>query len=202
MNINMATLLLVAVSVVSAGCLSRQEYPAREFFGVDPGRPEAAATSRDVVLRVLPVRVASPFATQKFTYRIAADTYRTDYYYGYVDVPDRLLTAGLTEWLAAGGIARAVIDAASEAREDIVLETRVVELYGDYRDLKQPRAVLAVRFLLLNRQNNATQVLAEHRADITVPLQDNTPAALAKGLGEAWRRALTEFTARFLRTDT
>jgi len=190
----------IVIAAVTTGCVPSQEYPAREFFGVDPGRPEPAAASRDVVLRVSPVRVASPFATQKFTYRSDADAYQTDYYYGFVDSPDRLLTASLTEWLASGGVCRAVIDIGSEAQEDIRLETSVVELYGDYRDPKQPRAVLAVRFLLLQRQRHATRVLSEHRSDIAIPLPDNTPATLARGLGQAWRTALTELSTELGRT--
>jgi uncharacterized lipoprotein YmbA len=196
-----AMVLLLLLIFMSAGCLARQAYPSGERFGVDPGVPAAVEASafRDVVLRVEPVRVAPPFATRKFTYRTGEATYEADYYNGFIDTPDRLLTASLTEWLAASGACRAVIGADSAARDDVELETNVVEFYGDYRQPKRPYAVVTVRFFLLERHGPSSQVVLERRYTAAVPLETSPrtdgPAALAKALGLAWREMLSQFTA-------
>ena len=198
----------MTMAAVAAGCFSRQAYPEREFFGVDPGRPEAETNgaARNLVLRVQPARVASPFASQRFSYRTGEHQYESDYYNGFVDPPDRLLTASLAEWLSASGVCRAVIDGDSAARDDVELETNVVELYGDYRQPSRPRAVVAVRVFLLERQGASSRVLFTRRYDAAVPLptsppQDNGPAALADAFGLAWREILTQFTANLRQTN-
>jgi len=190
-------IMAACLAVVAAGCVPSQDYPSRQTFGINPGAPEAVEKTQDFVLRVLPVRVAAPFATQKFTYRIGEDQYETDYYNGFVDTPDRLLTASLTEWLAAAGVFRAVIGPDSEASADFELETNVVELYGDYTRpglTIQPYAMAKVRFTVLQRQNNATRMLFGFSTARPVFLQDDKPATLARGLGESWGHALTFLT--------
>jgi len=194
--------LTTVLAVFAAGCLSKQAYPRREFFAVDPGRPEpapATGSAHDLVLRIGLVRVASPFASQRFVYRTGEPQYESDYYNGFVDGPDRLLTASLVEWMSSSGAFRAVIDGDSGARYDVEMETNVVELYGDYRQPSRPRAVVAVRVFVLERQGASSRVLFTRRYDATVEMPASPthgdPAALANAFGLAWRETLIQFTA-------
>jgi len=216
MTAKMYTQWIAAACLVAmtTACVPSQDYPNRQTFGINPGTPEVTGAwkgedgkfhawpTHDLVLRVLPVRVASPFATQKFTYRVGEDTYETDYYNGFADAPDRLLTASLTQWLRNSLVFQTVIDQDSTASANFELETNIVELYGAYRMPNQPScAMLSVRFILLERQGSATRVLSEFGSAQTVSLKNDKPAALARGLGESWGKALTYLTDQ-LRQET
>ena len=113
----------VLLLCVAAGCgdILKQPYPAKEYFGIDPGVPEspttrpasenAAAdggastrpTAADAVL-VRSVRIIPPFDGSAFVYRDGANQYASDYYVNWIAAPASLMTGGLTEWLERAGV--------------------------------------------------------------------------------------------------
>jgi len=189
-------LLLVALVTMLAGCDLAKAYPQREFFAFEPGAaPAATGQPMDIIVRVNAVHIAAPYDTRKFTYRTSADAFDTDYYNGFVDVPDRLLAGGMVEWLSASKVFRVTVGPESNVQSDLQVETNVVEMYGDYRDKKAPKAVISARVFLLNQEGVATQVLFERKYDAVVPVKGPKAADLAAGFGQAWREILLHASA-------
>jgi ABC-type uncharacterized transport system auxiliary subunit len=77
-----------------------------------------------------------------------------------------------------------------------VLEGSVNALYGDFRNLNKPAAVLEIEFFLHNEDSANPGIVLQKRYIKTVPLSGRSPEALIKG----WSQALESILAD-LNTD-
>ena len=201
--------------VIASGCgdLLKQPYPAKAFFGIEPGVPEASAVApepstapagyinRDAdvvatarptggsVMLVRPVRMAPPYDGLAFVYRDGPAAYTSDYYANFIAEPSALLTGGLTDWLDRAG-PLPVVAAGSSVRPDLVLDGAVTRLLIDRTDRARPKAVLAARFFLTRETGSGTVVVSDTAYTTEVPATPDTPAGYAEAWGRAWRQVL------------
>jgi hypothetical protein len=71
------------------------------------------------------------------------------------------------------------------------LEGSVNALYGDFRNPKQPAAVLEIEFFLYNENTANPGIVTQKRYTKSVALNERSPEALVKG----WDQALSEIVA-------
>lgn len=188
---------LLLLLCVAAGCSLKQPHAEKHTFTLEATRTAAARTlSLPVQVQVRLATVTPPFDNQAFTYRTSDLGYKSDFYNGFISPPNALLTAQLQSWLNAAKLFHSVQPATSALPATHTLETQALSLHGDFRNPSAPRAVLEVRFQLLD-QHRATPVIVfdkSYREEI--PFTDPQPDALAR----AWSQALEKiFTA--LETD-
>lgn len=197
----MRVLVLLAV-VGAAGCVSvSKPYPEKELYAVDAGHPASLGHGVAAVLRVAPVRVASPFDVPLFVYRNGNVRYEPDYYRGYVAAPDKLLTGETVRYLSESGPFASVVDARSDLPGACSLETTVLELDGDYRDRESPDARVKARFVLLSGEAETTRLLGDWTFEATVRLAGKDAPALARGLGAAWAAVLGQLATELARHE-
>ncbi len=176
-----------------AGCAQIEKpYPAKQHFIIDAGNPAVTQTTQQgTVLRVQRLRVAHPFARQSFVYRRSQSEYETDYYHVFTADPALLITGETIQWLDNTRLFDAVIDTASSIDHQYLLEGQVTALYGDFMPDLPPRAVLNVKFFLIDDRGHNSQVHFQNEYSQTEPLPEPPDASsLANAWGDCLRRIL------------
>ncbi len=180
------------VFLLLSGCAGLGDPPPpRQHYAVTVEHPAAvAAPSGAPVLAVQTLQAAPRAGSEGFLYRRSEAEYLTDAYHRWVAPPAPTLTQNLREWLAASGLFAYVTPGVGYAQPGYVLEGSVLSLYGDYRDLQAPQAVLAVELALLQDQPAGMQLRLRRHYQETEPLPRADPEALAAGWRRAWMRVL------------
>ena len=183
-----------ALSLVACGCgdLIKQPYPAKSYFGIEPGLPEPTATTRPVnrqVLLVRGVRVSPPFDGSGFVYQMGLAQYATDYYINWIATPSALLTGGLASWLENTSSMQVITDG-STVRPDFVMDTEVTRMEIDRTDPGRAHAVLIAHFFLSHEEPSAMQVVSDTSYSARAAASTNDPQSYAAAMGEAYRQVL------------
>jgi hypothetical protein len=209
---------LLPLAAVGCGDLLKQPYPAKAYFGIEPGTPDVAAAAvatngaptsyvnRDAgvtattrptagrVMLVRPLRVIPPYDGLAFVYHDGPAAYTTDYYTNFIAPPSSLLTAGLTDWLDRAGPVP-VVATGSVVRPDLVLDGEVTKLVIDRTDHARPKAVVSARFFLTrDTGGSGTPIVSDTTYTVAVPVTPDTNAGYAEGWGRAWRQVLERLT--------
>ena len=184
-------LALLCLSLVSCEAMMKPA-PDKAYFAIDVPPPAKAKGSSDLVLRVRRVNVATPYNARTFVYKVGEGKFESDYYNGFVTSPAENLTDELIGWLAPGGPFASVIDGASSVSHQLVLESNVTALYGDYTDRQAPQAVIEVKFFLMDDTGADTRIVFQKTYRQTAPVDGDGPGALVKGWNAAYRQVLSE----------
>ena len=177
--------LCIVLGLFLTGCLSKPALVTKRFALQTPTIPSSAPEKGAGTLVVPPVEVSPLFANQAFVYRIGPSEYETDPYAGFLVPPDQSLTIPVRACLANSSLFANVIGPDSLLKPDKVLQIQVTELYGDFREAKQPKAVLALRVVFAN-VGGGVILQKEYSRHLTI--QKNTAAAVVAG----WNQALGE----------
>jgi cholesterol transport system auxiliary component len=175
----------VTLSLLLAGCLSKPALVGKNFAFQIPTITNSVTVNGVGTLVVPPVEVSPLFSKQALVYRIGPNEYETDPYAGFLVLPDQSLTIPIRGYLANSGLFANVVWPDSLIKPDKVLQVYVTELYGDFRDARQPTAVLAMRVVFANFGGD---VVLQKEYSRHLPVQKNTAAAVVAG----WNQALGE----------
>ena len=182
------TLLLAG----GCGALSRP-YPEKSLHALNVPDPAAdSATPIDAVLRVEHVHIARPFDGSCFVYKIGNSQFTTDYYNGFITSPSALITSELVNWLAKRRIFAMVLTPESGAEYQLTLETSISAMYGAFDPSNSPRAVLEVRFFVINQADGRFDVVFDKSYTQSEGLdpQLSKTDGLVKAWTIAWQRML------------
>lgn len=197
-----------ATALLAGGCSSfDRPYPDKALFAIELGGPPqpskgttrsaaaAKAISRPIasMLRVRTMRIAKPFDTTSFAYKVGRSRYTTDYYNGFIAQPDQLLTDALVSWLTISGRFGAVVEEGSMADYRLTLESNATAFYGDYTDKNSPQAVMELKLFVIDDSKSASTVIFQRSYRELQPLAGNRPEELIAGWEQAYRRILTRF---------
>jgi ABC-type uncharacterized transport system auxiliary subunit len=183
---SIAILLFCAtLGLFLAGCLSKPALVGKSFAFQTPPMAKPVAGNGAGILVVPPVEVSPLFSKQALVYRIGPNEYETDPYAGFLVLPDQSLTIPIRGYLATSGLFATVVWPDSLIKPDKVLQVYVTELYGDFRNTRQPAAVLAMRVVFANFGGD---VILQKEYSRHLTIQKNTAAAVVAG----WNQALGE----------
>jgi len=202
-----ATFLLLAASALCglSGCLQlEQPHLDRRLFTIDPerrGRDGAPGAFADqgLSLRVRRFEVSRQFADRLFAYRVGENEFQTDSYNAFVADPADLATERTVAWLNASRLFRQVVPSDLTVRATHLLQGMVVELYGDYANEDEARAVVAVRFLLTDERSSPPEIVLDETIRRSAPIEGEGPEALAAAWSSAFAQALAELEERLRR---
>ena len=181
--------ILFAAVLLLTGCLARPHLDRKSFIFDPPSPPAPAAAPGGLVLGVRTLQVAAPFEGRAFVYRTGESSYERDPYAEFMVPPAEGLIAPICRWWRESGAFRDVAEAGSALKPGALVEIHVAQLYGDFRPLKNPAAVLAIRFVFFDAQNGVPgKVILRRECSRSVPLKARTPSALM----EAWNQALAQ----------
>jgi uncharacterized lipoprotein YmbA len=203
---------LLACCLASQGCgdLLKQPYPAKSYFGIETGAPDAATPATDnaqparahssgPVMLVRAVRVAPPYDGLPLVYQVGPAQFTTDYYVNWIASPSAMLTGDLTNWLEGADV-MPIVATGSSIRPDFVLESDVTRLVIDRTDPTKPRAAIAARFFLIRQDSAGSPLILDYADSAEVSAQHDTPAEYAAAYGQAYRKLLEGLTAQIRST--
>jgi len=176
-----------------AGCVSLQrDYPVRKFYVLEAA-PETVRTPLPdgPIVQVQFFRASPGYQNAEFVYRTGESTFESDFYNVFFTLPADQIRSRASEWLADSGRTRAVVDRASRLRPTHALEGNLVEMYGDFRDRDNPRAVIAVDFLMVDVQPIEPRIVFSKSYREELAITAPTANALVTGWEEGLRKIFT-----------
>ena len=178
---------LLAASFLLFGCVSiERSYPDKRYFVLDislKGSPQDPADSG--ILQMASARVSPRYADRNFVYRRSDTRFESDFYNQFLISPAALVTEELRRELSQAGLFKFVVGSANPLAPTHTMETMVNTLYGDFRDLKAPKAVIEMEFFL-TQEASPSGIVFHKLYQRIVPVQERNPEALVRG----WNQGL------------
>jgi len=189
-----STLLLLAV--FCGGCVTlERSYPAdQRYFMIEAQDGKSLSSEGTHILSVQNLYISPRYADRNFIYRTSETEYETDFYNQFLSEPATMISEEVRQALAATRLFKIVLGPSNSQPANYLLEGSVNVLYGDFRNLRAPAAVLEIEFLLHNENPTQNEIVMQKRYRRSVPLSERTPEALVKG----WNQALAEIIALFV----
>jgi ABC-type uncharacterized transport system auxiliary subunit len=189
-----APALLLCVFTLT-GCLSRPALAPQTFSFGSPALTATDFVAGQPVLGLNKLEVATPYEQRSLVYRTGDFAYARDPYATFLDSPEQELLAPLRAGLCRQGDFSAVVETGSALKPDVMVEINVSQLFGDFRRLDRPKAVLTMRFTFCAATNGiATKTLFQKEYPRSIPIDKPSAAALMAG----WNQAMTETLAEVL----
>ncbi len=188
-------LVVVCLALAVAGCVNlKRDYPQRTLYSLDPAREGVLpAPETGPAVRVQPFKASPGLESTEFIYRTGESTYETDFYHAFFTFPADQVRSAATGWLNDSGLARIVFSRSSSLSPDYVVEGNLSRLHGDFRDRKNPQAVIGVDLLVLDNRQAEPGILLGKSYSRSVTISSASPDALVKG----WEAGLAEVLADF-----
>ena len=120
-----------------------------------------------------------------------------NYYDNWFVSPGAMLGQQFYAWLSRTGQFQYVLLGSNHVEPTYVLEGGVTAFHGDYREGRQPTAVLGLDLHVIDGQKEVS-VVWQRRYRQEVPLSDRSPDELARGLNEALRLVLVDVEKELL----
>ena len=142
-----ASLLLFGLT----GCIS-SKYVEQKQYMLDVEKPtDGHKINKQSSLYIDHVATTAPFDQLNFLYRINEYQYLTDYYNGLLVPPAEQLETTLTNYVKNSSKFTIQSNALSASN---ILRVQLNEFYADYRDNKNPQAIINMRFVLSRSGDN------------------------------------------------
>lgn len=191
--------MLIGLAVLLAGCFGalRQDPEPKSYYVLEARQPGSSLDKPIFkgTLFVRDIRVAPPFNTRSLIYRFGPSEYSSDYYHLYLSQPGDLASQQVRAWLSQTGMFRHVALPGSDLNADYILEGLVTELYGDFRDDKQAKAVVATQFFLLDERGAGHEIILSRSYRREAQLPERTPDGLLAALNQALSDVLMALSA-------
>lgn len=182
-------------ALVVAACSIGKPIPQPNNYAVQAPMPEGTpSVTSPEPLRIGRVRVAAAYDSNALVYRTDDVRFISDPYSRFIAEPGAMFGDQMAAWLGRAGPFRTVIDPESTLPAHYVLETTIIELYGDFRPGRAPAAVLAVQFALLQQSGPHPQAVLQRVIGRRVELPRASPDALVRGYGDALAEILGELS--------
>ena len=190
-----SSVLCAALGFV-VGCVSvEKSYPDKRYFVLEANRNESAANPKaSGVLLVSSLRVSPRYEGRSFVYRRSEASFESDFYNQFLVSPAALLTEEVRRAVSQAQVAQHVIGTASQLEPTHVLEGTIDALYGDFRDVNAPKAVLEMEFFLSKESPTKAEIVTRKRYVKSMAVNGRAPEALVKG----WNDALNEIVATLI----
>jgi cholesterol transport system auxiliary component len=178
---------LLAASFLLFGCVSiERSYPDKRYFVLDISLKESPQDPADSgILQMASARVSPRYADRNFVYRRSDTRFESDFYNQFLISPAALVTEELRRELSQAGLFKFVVGSANPLAPTHTMETMVNTLYGDFRDLKAPKAVIEMEFFL-TQEASPSGIVFHKLYQRIVPVQERNPEALVRG----WNQGL------------
>lgn len=190
-------LALLAAALLS-GCLSRPSpgLNKQSFSFSIPPAPSAPPPAHGRVLAIRQLRIAAPFDSQSFLYRIGEFSYEHDPYAQFLVPPAGSLMAPIRGYFRESGLFSAVVELGSALQPNTLVEISLSQLYGDFRNHAAPAAVLSMRFAFFDATNGLPgKLLFQKDYARRIPIKARTAAALMAGWNEALAQIMKDVNA-------
>ncbi len=187
-------LLLITLSY---GCPSvNKEYPQRIYFLFEIPAPQQMTTVKGTSVDVNRFNISPTSQGTEFIYRTTDLQFEEDFYNQFFRPPENLITEAVRQWITQLGLFEDVLNPASQALAQYVVEGNIVDLYGDYRNQSAAKAVVQIQLFLLQTSQDGSDpaILMSKTYSSEHPIGAASPNALMNGWNIAMQKILSEFT--------
>ena len=188
---------VLALLALCAACVGiERRYPDKRYFVLEvPAQASPSNPTASETLQVSNIRVSPRYADRSFVYRTSDSGYESDFYNQFLVAPASLITEEVRKGLIDTRTFQHVIGSTNQSQPNYVLEGAVNALYGDFRNVDSPRAVLEMEFFLTSESPAKPGILMQKRYAKSIPLTGRSPEALVKGWNQALEEILTSLAA-------
>lgn len=193
---NTVLLFVLAVcSVLWPGCVHLQKsFPDIKTYCLDAGPGKHPAyTGPAISVRLSPISVVSQFADRYLTYRADETRYESDFYNQLVASPAVMIKDQTRLWLKGSPAIEFVLPADVAAHPYYMIDGKVLELYGDYRKLDEPKAVLKIEWTVSKSSPEGLEVLFQKVYPEATTISRTSPRLLVEG----WNQDLVKILSVF-----
>ncbi len=194
-NASLYLFFLSCVAVFLPGCVQFQQgYPDIRTYSLEVNEPKhVTSAASPVAVHLKAFGATSQCQDRFFVYRTGAMLYESDFYNQLAASPARMIEDLTQNYLQGSPVVRFVLKSGFASHAHYEIQGQVIEMYGDYRQAKEPKAVLVLEFTVSDVSGEKTQVLWQKRYQQSIPIKRPVPEALAEG----WSRGLGEIEAVF-----
>jgi len=139
---------LLPLVVYLTGCLARPSLDRQSFVFAPPPPATTKEAPGGPLLASELWQVTAPFEGRLFVYRSGDFSYDHDPYAQFMTPAVRMECSLPSAVVAPGRRIRDVVESGSASKPDTLWKIQVEQLYGDFRHLENPAAVLAMRLRL------------------------------------------------------
>jgi len=180
---------LLAFALVT-GC--RSSVNTQSHFILHAERPEQASVDdAKGLLDVYRITIDRTYDFKGFVYKKGVHEFEIDYYNGFLVSPPQMITERVRHWLSKAHLFERVLNPASQADPTHALEGHIVKLYGCFQEDEPFAAVFEVKFLLIDLQNRAGQVILSKTYSETQPMEIHDAASFVEAVDLCLERILT-----------
>lgn len=179
---------IIVSSLLLSGCTGlKSEAVEKQYFTLSAVRPEKAPSPENgAVLRIRTLRVSPQYRDKALVYRTGEFSFQSDFYNEFFVPPGSQITRNVREWLKRSDIFQYVVGPKSRVESEYTLEGLVLPLYGDYRDTRDPKAVMGIEFFLMKEGSSRSEITFQKKYYKEIPIKKISPEELVRG----WNRVL------------
>jgi len=181
--------ILSALLIVSGCMVTKKFYPEKQYYLLEPIRnANASQTQFKKSLQISRFRISPAYKGKGFVYRLDDRQFESDYYNEFLISPEEMFTDVVKEWFTQSGLFSHVSNAPGYIEIDYILESSIVEMYGDYRLKNNPIAVMTIQFSLIRDSRAQYRLITQQRITKKIPISKGSRTHLVNG----WNQALSE----------
>jgi cholesterol transport system auxiliary component len=193
-------LSILMISLLAfAGCVNlKKKFPDIKTYDLNIERTEKESPAAyATAVQINPFSAVGELNRRFFVYRTGENRYEEDFYNQTFIPPADMVTEDVSVWLSASPLVRYVLDEALGEDPVFTIDGKVLELYGDYRDEKSPRAQLALQLTVREVAGKKTSTRFQKTYSRAVSMERISAANLIEGWNTALEQVLTEFEHDF-----
>ena len=188
-------LFLALGGVLGSGCIHLQKsFPDIKTYCLDAGSGEHTDYTGPVLsVRLNSISAVPQFADRSLTYRTDEIRYESDFYNQLMASPVEMIQDQAQAWLKGSPVIQFVLPADAATNPYYSIDGRLLEFYGDYRKVDEPKAVLKMEWTVSKSGPEGLEVLFQKVYPEVISIPGTSPRPLVEGWNRALVRILSEF---------
>ena len=177
------------------GCSGlKREYPKKNFYTFEVVNEIKVNNNQGKnYVKIERVDVSHAYLHRDFNYRVGPDEFISDYYNQFYRPVGVLVTTEIYKWFSSTGLFKDVLPVNNLINAKYILDSKIVDIYGDYSNPDDPRAVLNMQFFLVDESAVIAELAYSNVYNQSVSISSRTPGALVEGWNEALKNILKQF---------
>jgi len=180
--------LIILICIFCSGCLSVKYQPRTKYMLSAPTQKKARTSPSTKILEINSTTISPQFSDTSFVYRVDHIHYLNDYYNIFFIPPSQQINLIITQHLRNCGLFKYIDSTSDIIDSNYILQPQVLDLYADYRNANNPKAIITIQFTLFKPVKNKPYIVLNKIFKAAIPLKTKD----SKSLVEAWNIGLNK----------
>ena len=176
------------------GCSGlKRDYPKKNYYTFEVVNEIKVNNNRGKnYIKIERADVNHAYLHRDFNYRVGPDEFISDYYNQFYRPVGALVSSEIYKWFSSTGLFKDVLPVNSLIIAKYILDSKIVDIYGDYSNPDDPRAVLNMQFFLIDDSSDVAKLVYSNVYNQSVTISSRTPGALVEGWNDALKNILKQ----------